>query len=480
MVKSAPKYLVATKSSGSSRIAAVVSRAPLVMMTVIFSLIGFKYLSNPVGAAAAVGINFTSPGGVTIGRVGFAGFPLSFAILAFTSLVSARRRLYGLYMVSTVVSVVMAIRIFGMLAVHSTESARLLAPEAVLLILSLVAIRLEPGAVPSASTASEMTLDRGDQTTNDTKALSSSNGSVKLTALPRRKWLPEAQWSFPTFSMEYNRAKIAFTDVGNGPVLLFVHTGMWSFIWRDVITLLSPTFRCICFDAPGTGQTVSPPRSKVNLTNVAQVTRAIIEELDLQDLTLIVHDLGGPSGLAGASYLAERIRGIVAINAFAWKPSGAAFRGMLGLMGSSVMREFDVLTNLVPRITATSFGVGRHLNEESRRAFLGGIKQHTPRSFHYYMDSARNSEDLYARVEAALLGPFHNLPLLTIFGERNDPLGFQPCWKRLFAGAQQVVVARGNHFPMCDDPRLVARSIRTWHGEQVLPYLSTPGYSDAQ
>jgi len=444
-------------------------------------VISFKYLSNPVGAAAAVGINLASPGGVTIGRVAFAGFPLSFAILAFASLVSARRRLHGLYMVLTVVSVVMAIRIFGMLAVPSTERARLLAPEAVLLILSFVAIPLESGAVRRAGIANEMTLDLGDQTTNDrTKALSSGSGSVKLTALPRPEWLPEAQWPFRTFSMEYNCAKIAFTDVGNGPVLLFVHTGMWSFIWRDVIILLSPTFRCICFDAPGTGQTVSPPGSKVNLTNAAQATRAIIEELDLQDLTLIVHDLGGPSGLAGASYLAERIRGIVAINAFAWKPSGAAFRGMLGLMGSSVMREFDVLTNLVPRITATSFGVGRHLNEESRRAFLAGIKQHTPRSFHYYMDSARNSEDLYTRVEAALLGPFHNLPLLTIFGERNDPLEFQPRWGRLFAGAQQVVVAKGNHFPMCDDPELVAHSIRTWHGEQVLPYLSRPGYSDAR
>ena len=34
------------------------------MMTVIFSLISFKYLSDPVGSAAAAGINFTSPGGI--------------------------------------------------------------------------------------------------------------------------------------------------------------------------------------------------------------------------------------------------------------------------------------------------------------------------------------------------------------------------------------------------------------------------------
>lgn len=146
MVTPVHNYPVATKSGGSSRVAAVVRRAPLIMMTVIFTLIAFKYLSDPVGTAAAAGINFNSPGGVTIARVGFAGFPLSFAILAFTSLVSARRRLYGLYMVLTVDSVVMAVRVFGMLVVHSLESAHLLAPEAVLLILSLIAIRLEAAA----------------------------------------------------------------------------------------------------------------------------------------------------------------------------------------------------------------------------------------------------------------------------------------------------------------------------------------------
>jgi hypothetical protein len=130
------------ESSGSSRVASVLRRAPLMMMTVIFTLISFRYLAHSVRTAAEAGITFTSPGGITIARVGFAGFPLSFAILAFASLISARRRLAGLYMALTVVSVVMAVRIFGMVVDYSTASAPLLAPEAVLLTLSIVAIRL--------------------------------------------------------------------------------------------------------------------------------------------------------------------------------------------------------------------------------------------------------------------------------------------------------------------------------------------------
>ena len=128
---------------GVSRVVPFIRQAPLVMMTLIFSMISFRYLLNPVRAAAAAGISFTSPGGVTIARVGFAAFPLSFAILALSCLISARRRLPGLYMVLTVAAVVIAVRVFGIVIDRSTESARLLAPEAVLLILSLIAIRLE-------------------------------------------------------------------------------------------------------------------------------------------------------------------------------------------------------------------------------------------------------------------------------------------------------------------------------------------------
>src|SRR2546422_11378673 len=102
MGTSIPNYSVATKSRDSSRIAAVLRRAPLVMMTVIFALISFKYLSDPVGAAATAGIGFSSPRGITIGRVGFAAFPLSFANLAPASLASLPLRLAVLHMVFTV------------------------------------------------------------------------------------------------------------------------------------------------------------------------------------------------------------------------------------------------------------------------------------------------------------------------------------------------------------------------------------------
>jgi pimeloyl-ACP methyl ester carboxylesterase len=153
------------------------------------------------------------------------------------------------------------------------------------------------------------------------------------------------------------------------------------------------------------------------------------------------------------------------MNAFAWRPEARALRFMLALMGSRFMRELDVHTGFLQRITANTFGVGRHMDERSRAAFFRGIGQRGRRTFHDYMHDARSCDALYAEAEAALRGRLSKVPLISIFGERNDPFHFQEQWKELFPKATQMVVAGGNHFPMCDAPQFVADAIRAWHRE---------------
>jgi haloalkane dehalogenase len=118
--------------------------------------------------------------------------------------------------------------------------------------------------------------------------------------------------------------------------------------------------------------------------------------------------------------------------------------------------------------------VGRHLDVAGRKAFLAGIGSQGVRAFHRYLQDARKSKTIYEPLRTALAGPFRALPLLTIFGERNDPLGFQPQWKELYPEARQVVVKNGNHFPMCDAPDLVAISIRDFHRDLVTPTIHAP------
>jgi haloalkane dehalogenase len=282
-------------------------------------------------------------------------------------------------------------------------------------------------------------------------------------------WLENDQYPFRLHSIGVNGESITYVDEGEGPTLLFIHAGLWSFVFRDAILRLKANYRCITLDFPGYGLSRAG-EGEMPLPVMSEILTAFVDKLELEDVTLVVHDLGGLVGIGAAGSAPERYRGIVLANTFAWTPDTAGLRGMLRLMSSSWVTALDVATGFLPRLTATSFGVGRHLDEHGRAAFLGPFAERSvTRGFHAAMRSALNDEGFTESVERATLTSLTDLPILTIFGERNDPFGFQRRHHATFADHEAVVVRKGNHFPMMDDPELFADSISDWHSRKVQP-----------
>lgn len=289
-----------------------------------------------------------------------------------------------------------------------------------------------------------------------------SDRIVRRTTLPvlrRPDWLTESAWPWRTRVLDHRTGRIAVTVIGRGPVLLFVHVGTWSFVWRDVLRRLQSEFCCISIDPPGSGlserSTTAP-----TLGQVAEVITAVIDTLQLQDVTMVVHDIGGPVGFLAASRRPDAVAALAAVNCFAWRPTGVFFRGMLALMGSALMRETDARMGWLPAVTSTRFGVGRHLSRSDRKVFRAGIDASARRAWHHYFREARGGDELFGELDTGLSEVLKDRPLTTVFGQFNDPLRFQRRWKVLFPAAQQLKVPKGNHFPMCDDPDLVAEALR--------------------
>jgi haloalkane dehalogenase len=286
-----------------------------------------------------------------------------------------------------------------------------------------------------------------------------------LPIIERPAWLTASAWPWSTHALAHDTGRIAVTDVGEGPTLLFVHVGSWSFVWRDVLALLQNDFRCVALDAPGCGLSDRSERT-ATLANAADAVTVVVDALQLRDITMVAHDLGGPAGFLAATRRADRVAALASVNCFAWRPGGAAFRGMLAVMGSAPARASDARLGWLPRLTSTAFGVGRHWGREDRAVFRAGIDPAARRAWHGYFRDARRADDLYAEVDAGLRGPLSDRRLLTIFGQFNDPLRFQRRWRAIYPAAHQVRVPRGNHFPMCDDPRLVAAELRDFVGRR--------------
>ena len=124
-----------------ARVAPWIARLVLAMASVIFTVIGFRYIGDPAGASAKTGVTINTALGSTVTRIGFGAFPLAFALFSFTCLLSSRRLYEGVRLIATLAATVIAVRLYSTAADgFERESIVLFIPEVILLALSITAI----------------------------------------------------------------------------------------------------------------------------------------------------------------------------------------------------------------------------------------------------------------------------------------------------------------------------------------------------
>jgi haloalkane dehalogenase len=116
---------------------------------------------------------------------------------------------------------------------------------------------------------------------------------------------------------QFESLRLAHLDLGDGPPVLFLHgEPTWSFLWRKVIGVVGDAgYRCLAPDLPGFGRSDKPVELEwYSYDRHTASVLALVDELDLRDATIVVHDWGGPIGLRVAVERPERIARIVVLD----------------------------------------------------------------------------------------------------------------------------------------------------------------------
>jgi haloalkane dehalogenase len=111
--------------------------------------------------------------------------------------------------------------------------------------------------------------------------------------------------------------RLAYVDEGDGPPVVFFHgEPTWSFLWRKVIPPVRDAgYRCIAHDMLGFGRSDKPMDFNwYSYDRHVETVGPLLEELDLRDATVVVHDWGGPVGLRLAAEHPDRIARIVVMD----------------------------------------------------------------------------------------------------------------------------------------------------------------------
>ncbi|WP_373068225.1 alpha/beta fold hydrolase [Gemmatimonas sp.] len=137
---------------------------------------------------------------------------------------------------------------------------------------------------------------------------------------------------------------------GQGPPVLMVHGNpSWSFYYRNLVTALSGTHRCIAPDHIGMGLSDKPDDDAYAYTLAQRIDDlgAFIASLKLTEpLTLVMHDWGGMIGMGWAVRHPEQVARLVILNTGAFPlPPEKPFPWPLKLtrtwLGTVLVRGFN-------------------------------------------------------------------------------------------------------------------------------------------
>ncbi len=145
--------------------------------------------------------------------------------------------------------------------------------------------------------------------------------------MSEQDWRPlypfESRW------LDLGGHRLHYLDEGDGPVLLLVHGNpTWSFYWREIVRGLRDRYRLVVPDHIGCGLSDKPSASQYSY-RLAQRIRdlgRLVESLDLDQITLMAHDWGGPIGMGAAVADPRRFSRFVLMNTAAFRAQRCPWR----------------------------------------------------------------------------------------------------------------------------------------------------------
>jgi pimeloyl-ACP methyl ester carboxylesterase len=243
--------------------------------------------------------------------------------------------------------------------------------------------------------------------------------------------------------------------------VVFVHGNPGSRLdWTDLVRRTGRFARAVAFDMAGFGQADKPRDFTFTVAGFAGFIDGALADLCVERVHLVVHDFGGPFGLAWAATHPDSFASVVLINT----PPISNYRWhLLAKMWRTPL--LGELTHLIAsrRLFGSVLNRGqvRPLPQESIdrmwRDYDGGTAFAVLKLYRSSrIRKVDPAEELFRQLDR---------PALVVWGQRDPfiPARFAEGHRRAFPSAEFVFLDESGHWPQLDDPEGVAAA--------VLPFL---------
>ncbi len=248
-------------------------------------------------------------------------------------------------------------------------------------------------------------------------------------------------------------------------VVLCVHGNpTWSFYWRRIVEALSSEARVVAPDHLGMGLSSRVPGG-VRLAEHVDGLVDLIDQLDLDDITLVCHDWGGAIGFGAVLARRERFRSFVVTNTAAFPSSRiprriAACRipllGRIGVQGGNAFARAALhMTTVVPLAKRACDGLIAPYDSWSNREQVWRFVQDIP------MRPAHPSWATLCEIGEGL-DSLRGLPMEIVWGMEDWCFSpeFKSAWEQRFPEAAVSELGGAGHYVNEDAPEAVIAAIR--------------------
>jgi haloalkane dehalogenase len=293
---------------------------------------------------------------------------------------------------------------------------------------------------------------------------------MAATEMAAPAWLDRQAYPFQGKWLDVGAGRMHYVDEGHGPVVLFVHgTPTWSFEYRHLIQGLRGTHRRIAVDHLGFGLSDRPAGAAYTPEAHAERLRTFVEKLGLRQLTLVVHDFGGPIGLPLALDGSGRVDRLVVLNSWMWSFADdpemtKRARMVAGPLGKFLYRRLNASLKL---ITPSAYGDRTKLTKAIHSQYLSVFPDADSRERVLYalalslLGSSAHYDGLWKRRTALAA-----IPTLIVWGVKDS--AFRPNqlarWREAVPHAKVVELAGAGHWPHEEEPAAVLDAVRGFVG----------------
>ncbi len=282
------------------------------------------------------------------------------------------------------------------------------------------------------------------------------------------------KFPFESKYIEIHGSKMHYIDEGEGDPILFLHGNPTSsYLWRNIIPYLVPHGRCIAPDLIGMGKSDKPDIS-YRFADHSRYLEGFIEELNLSNITLVIHDWGSGLGFHYAMRHEHNVKGIAFMEAMLkplkWeqfpkeqKMGFKLFRSKgIGWFMISVMNMF--LTKLVPQMIVRKLSAAE---TDYYKSPFKTIQSRKPvRQWPCEIPIDGEPADVHEIIsEYSRKIQESGLPKLLFFarpGAIIDSQYVEWCKKHL-KNLDVVDVGEGLHYIQEDNPHLIGEELAKWY-----------------